>query len=286
MKAEAAASKKTVTIIMIGDLVGKPGRALFGKHGKALRARYNADCVIVNGENAANNGRGMTVMIADFLFAAGADVITSGNHIWGQKNFTEAFNKYEKLLRPINFPAECPGKGYALVTVNGVKVAVVNVQGRIYMHDQVSCPFKNMESVLTYLHTQTKVVFVDFHAEATSEKVGLGFYFDGKVSAVVGTHTHVPTSDERILPKGTAYLTDVGCCSALNSMLGMRNATVLHKMITQMPSKFEVEEEGPFIMRGVCVTVDVATGKAVSIERIVVQDSTLDLSPAGAGNEK
>jgi metallophosphoesterase (TIGR00282 family) len=282
----APVGKKKVTILFVGDLVGRPGRALFGKLGASLRAEHNADCIIVNGENAAQNGRGITTKIAEFLFASGADVVTTGNHVWAQRRTAEVFNTYEHVVRPINFPADCPGKGYTIVSVAGVKVAVVNVQGRTYMHEQLSCPFKNMDSVLTYLKQETKVIFVDMHAEATSEKIGMGLHLDGKVSALVGTHTHVPTADERVLPKGTAFLSDSGCCAALNSMLGMHPSSVLHRMITQMPAKFEVDERGPFVLRGAKVVIDVATGKADSIERFTAVEDELDLSPKGAGFDK
>ena len=281
-----SSGQQTVTVLMIGDLVGRPGRALFSSLIGRLKAHYKPDCVVVNGENSAQNGRGITTGIAQFLFKAGADVITSGNHVFGQKNFSTAFLDHPKLLRPLNFPNECPGKGYALITTpNGVTMAIVNAQGRIFMHEQVACPFKGVESVLTYLKTQTKLIFLDFHAETTSEKQGMAFTFDGKLTAMVGTHTHVQTADERIMPNGMAYITDLGCCAALNSMLGMQTSSVLHKLVTQMPSKFVVEENGPFVLHGVCIKADVVTGKAISIERIRLEESSIIIDNDTAGKE-
>jgi len=278
--------QQTVTVLMIGDLVGRPGRAIFSSLIGRLKEQYTPDCVVVNGENAAQNGRGITTATVEFLLQCGADVITSGNHIFGQKNFSTTFLAHNKLLRPLNFPHECPGKGYFLfTTARGITLAIVNAQGRVFMHEQLACPFKAVESALTYLKTQTKLIFLDFHAETTSEKQGMAFTFDGKLTALVGTHTHVQTADERILPNGTAYITDLGCCAALNSMLGMKSATVLHKMITQMPSKFAVEEEGPFMLHGVCIKADVATGKAISIERIRVDAGMLPINNTTAGKE-
>jgi len=281
-----ATGQQTVTVLMIGDLVGKPGRALFSTHIKDLRAHYNPDCVVVNGENAAGNGRGITAGIVNFLLKSGADVITSGNHVFGQKGYTGAFMASDRLLRPLNFPSECPGKGHVLFTTpSGITLAIVNAQGRVFMHEQLACPFRGVESLLTYLKAQTNLIFLDFHAETTSEKQGMSFFLDGKITAQVGTHTHVQTADERILPKGTAYITDLGCCAAQNSMLGMNIHSVLSKMISQLPSKFEVEEIGPFALHGVCIKADVATGKAISIERIKIIAPNLILNNDTTGKE-
>jgi len=278
--------KSIVTVVMIGDLVGRPGRALFAAHSKYLREVYEPDCLIVNGENAAVNGRGITAPIVGHLLKHGADVITTGNHVFAQKGYPAAFLESDRLLRPLNFPSECPGKGYYIFTTHtGIKIAVLNAQGRIFMHEQLACPFKGIESTLTFVKTQTPLIFLDFHAETTSEKQGMGYHLDGKITAQVGTHTHVPTADERILPGGTAYLSDVGCCAALNSMLGMNTHSVLSRMITQLPSKFVVEENGPFLLHGVCITADRATGKALSIERIRIADETLSLTPELYGKE-
>jgi len=279
--------RHTLTILMIGDLVGRPGRALFSTLIGPLRAKYRPDCVVVNGENAAQNGRGITAQTVEFLRKSGADIITSGNHIFGQKGYTEAFLSSDRLIRPLNFPSECPGKGYVLFTTpSGITIAVVNAQGRVFMHEQVACPFKSMESLLTFLKSQTKLVFLDFHAETTSEKQGMGFFLDGRITAQVGTHTHVPTADEYILPNGTAYITDIGCSASMHSMLGMNINSVLSRMITQLPSKFIVEEAvGPWVLRGVCITADVATGKALSIERVEIIKAELVINQDTAGKE-
>ena len=273
--------KNLLSVVMIGDLVGRPGCALFAKWAPKLREKYAADCLVVNGENSANNGRGITTSIAKRLLEH-ADVITSGNHIWAQKGTAAVFASTDRLLRPMNFPADCPGQGYIIIPVKDKLIAIVNLQGRIFMHQQVSCPFKNMESLLTYLKTQTKMVFVDFHAETTSEKQGVGFFLDGKVSAVVGTHTHVQTADEQILPNGTAFITDLGCCGARHSMLGMNKDIILQNMITQMPVRFAVEENGPFALHGVHILVNSETGKAHSIERICIIDDELSLDDSRA----
>jgi len=279
-------SGKTVTILHIGDLVGRPGRALFAATIGKLRQQYKPDCVVVNGENAAHNGRGITAPIVEFLTKHGADVITTGNHVFGQKGFLAAFAGHDRLLRPLNFPSECPGKGYVIfTTLSGSKIAIVNAQGRIFMHEQLACPFKGMDSLLTFLKTQTNLIFLDFHAETTSEKQGMAFYLDGKITSLVGTHTHVQTADERIMPQGMAYISDLGCASAENSMLGMQVSTVLSRMITQLPSKFVVEEAGPYVLHGVCVVADVDTGKALTIERIRIPVSQLVINAETAGKE-
>jgi len=280
--------QKTIKVVMIGDLVGRPGRALFATLIDRIKAEYTPDCIIVNGENAAQNGRGITAPIVEHLLAVGANIITSGNHVFAQKGYTAAFMGAGdgKMLRPLNFPAECPGRGYAFFTTpKGVTIAVINAQGRVFMHEQVACPFRSIETALTFIKTKTSLVFVDFHAETTSEKQGLAYFFDGKITAQVGTHTHVQTADERVLPKGTAYITDLGCSAAINSMLGMQTNTVLNRMITQLPSKFLVEEAGPFLLQGVCIMADAVTGLAVSIERIQMRVGDVSLGVETAGKE-
>ena len=266
-----------LTIICIGDLVGRPGQQLFTKWGPLLREQYKADMVVVNGENSANNGRGITPSIVTALREAGADVITSGNHIWGQRQIYNTFSQTDRLLRPHNFPSGCPGSGTVVVPVGNHLVGVLNIQGRVFMHEQVSCPFRTAESALTMLRSKTPIILVDFHAETTSETQGMGYFLDGKVSAVFGTHTHVQTADERILPNGTAFMCDLGCCSAQNSMLGMKTDIIMQRILTQMPQKFAVEHRGPYALHGMCVKVNAKTGKAVSIERIRLVDDELQV---------
>jgi metallophosphoesterase (TIGR00282 family) len=262
---------------MTGDIIGDSGVALLKRHLPGLIKDYAAECVIVNGENSATNGRGITPAVADSLFQSGVHVITGGNHSWGQKTIYNYITTQPNLLRPANYPGKCPGSGHTIVTVNGYKLAVVNIQGRVFMRELLDCPFKTMETLLTYLRAQVNMILVDFHAEATAEKVGMGFFLDGKVSALVGTHTHIQTADARILSKGTAYISDLGMCGALDSMIGMKTDVMLNHMRTQLPAKFEVEPNPPYILCGVCIEVDTETGSALSIQPIQIEDPNLVL---------
>lgn len=261
--------------LVIGDIVGAPGKAMLQKHIQGLKQRYQANVVIVNGENAALDGRGITPKVMQFFKHNGVDVVTSGNHIFQKKDIYPYFASYKDLLRPANFPASCPGAGVGLYTHEGISFGVINIQGRIFMREQLSCPFRAVESALTFLKNKTSMILVDMHAETSSEKSGIALYFDGQVSAVWGTHTHIQTADERILPQGTAFITDLGMVGALNSMIGMRKETVLHGMLTQMPSKFEVDTNGPFVLSGIVIDVDGNSGKATHIERLRVVDNDL-----------
>ena len=262
-------------LIILGDAVGIPGQQMMKKHVPLLKEKYKADIIIANGENAAPDGRGITPKVMQLLKQAGVHIVTSGNHIFAKKDIYLYLAEHKDLLRPINFPSTCPGVGVAVHVVNGISIGVINVQGRIFMREQLSCPFKAIESALTFLKNKTSCIVVDMHAETSSEKAGVALYFDGQVSVVVGTHTHVQTADERILPNGTGFITDLGMAGALNSMIGMRKESVLHNMLTQMPSKFEVDYNGPFVLSGIVVDVDQNTGKAVHIERIRVIDTEL-----------
>jgi metallophosphoesterase (TIGR00282 family) len=263
----------TLRFIFLGDLVGQAGRSIFQKYSSILRTKYKADALIVNGENSADSGRGIRPHDAEFFFEHGVDLITTGNHIWAQKDIFAYLDREPRLLRPANFPSSCPGKGYAFVEIKGHTVGFMNVQGRVFMHELLDCPFRAAESLVLLLKSKTNMIFLDFHAETTSEKQGMSYFLDGKVSGVFGTHTHVQTADERILPQGTAYISDLGYAGALNSMLGMKKDVILRRFLTQMPQKFEVETEGPLVMHGIVVEVDTKTGKAISIERIKVLDS-------------
>ena len=260
---------------MIGDIVGEPGCALFQKYCRKIKEQYAIDAVIVNGENSAANGRGISPKTVHFFRHNGADVITTGNHIWANKEIYNYLLQHTDLLRPDNFPSECPGSGVTRFQINGVIIGVLNLQGRIFMREHVSCPFKAADSALTFLRAQTNIILVDFHAEASSEKIGMGFYLDGRVSTVVGTHTHVQTADERILPNGTAFITDLGMAGSLNSMIGMNKEIVLQHLITQMPARFAVETKGPFVFCGVIIDIDLVTGKATAIERLRIIDNEL-----------
>lgn len=267
-----------IRVLMIGDVVGTTGIAMFQKHINHLRSEYRADAVIVNGENSASNGRGIIAKTMKFFKHCKVDVVTSGNHIWDHREIYTYLHDHKDLLRPANFPAGAPGVGVTVFSCKNERIAVVNLQGRVFMREHVDCPFVAAETILSYLKHQTKMILVDFHAEATSEKMGLGYFLDGQVSAVVGTHTHTQTADERILPNGTAYISDLGMVGALESMLGMKKEPIINKFITQLPTKFEVETEGPGLLSGVCIELDSQTGKALSIERIKIVDTDFQSS--------
>ena len=263
-------------ILVFGDVVGELGCAVFAKHVPNLITQLNADFVVVNGENSCNTGRGITPKLVSFFKQHGVDVVTSGNHIWASKEIAEYLEfQHQDLLRPANFPSDCPGKGVVLLSKNGVSLAVINLQGRVFMRELLDCPFKAADSLMTYLKNKADLILVDFHAETTSEKMAIGHYLDSRVTAVVGTHTHVQTADERILPGGTAFMTDLGMCGALNGMLGMRKDVIIKHLITQMPQKFVVDNEPPAVISGVCITADSATGLATKIERIRIIDTEI-----------
>lgn len=267
--------EKTIRILFLGDIVGEPGRAVFQKHIGALKRKYAIDAIIVNGENSSTQGRGITSRIVKFFRHNDVDVITSGNHIWRYREISDYLASNNDLLRPENYPSNCPGSGVTTFECNGVTIGVINLQGRVFMRDNLDCPFRIAESALSFLKRKTNIIVIDFHAEVSSEKIGLAFYLDGKVSAVVGTHTHVQTADERILPKGTAFITDLGMAGALHSMLGMKKESIIQNFLTQMPVKFIVEDKGPMILCGAWVEIDVQTGKALKIERIKIVDEEI-----------
>jgi metallophosphoesterase (TIGR00282 family) len=255
-----------VNILFIGDIVGKPGRQAIARELHRLVDRYRVDLVIANGENAAG-GFGLTVETAKELFELGVQFFTSGNHIWDKRDALEYITREQRLIRPANYPPGTPGQGSAIVkTAGGVKIGVLNLEGRVFMN-YLECPFRTADSEIEKLKQETPIIFVDFHAEATSEKTALGWYLDGRVSAVVGTHTHVQTADERILPDGTAYLTDAGMTGAFDSVIGVRKEEPIEKFLTQRPSKFEVAKKD-LRLNGVVIGVDENTGKALTIERV------------------
>jgi metallophosphoesterase (TIGR00282 family) len=267
-----------IRVLCIGDVVGPAGQAMYQKHIDKLRTDYAIDAVIVNGENSAPDGRGILPRIMHFFKHNGADVVTSGNHIWAKKEIYSYLSENTDLLRPANFPSLTPGVGVTTFSCKGQTIGVVNIQGRIFMREQVDCPFRTMDSILTYLKTRTKAIIVDFHAETTSEKAGMGYYLDGRVSAVFGTHTHVQTADERILPNKTAFITDLGMVGSYNSMIGMQKEPIINNFITQMPVKFMVDITSPYILCGIVVEIDPYTGSALSIERIRIIDDELRLN--------
>ncbi|PIP20166.1 MAG: TIGR00282 family metallophosphoesterase [Candidatus Omnitrophica bacterium CG23_combo_of_CG06-09_8_20_14_all_40_11] len=255
-----------MNILFIGDIVGSPGREAVRELLPELQKEYKLDFVVANAENAAG-GSGITPKIAQELFEAGVNVLTSGDHIWKKREIFEIIDKEERILRPLNFPAGVPGRGACLFKAkSGSKIGVVNVQGRVFM-EALECPFKTAREAIEALSKETKIIIVDIHAEATSEKVALGWYLDGKASSVLGTHTHIQTADERILPGGCAYITDVGMTGPLDSVIGRRIEDVLERFITCVPTRFEVAKDN-IQLQGVAVDIDENTGKARSILRI------------------
>lgn len=273
-------SMNLVKIVCIGDVVGPAGRALVQKIVPHLKRSQDIDCVIINGENAAHDGRGITEKIAHFFKHVGADVITTGNHVWAKKEIYNYLEKNTDVLRPANYPTGVPGVGMTIVTTKkGVSIAVINLQGRVFMREQVNCPFRAADSLITYAKSKASLIIVDFHAETSAEKQALGFYLDGRVTGIVGTHTHVQTADERILPAGTAFITDLGMTGSLNSMIGMKKEPVIKNFLLQMPVMFQVETSTPLILCGALITADADTGLAVAIERIRIIDNELIVTP-------
>ena len=251
-------------ILFIGDIFGSPGRRIVADHVEDIVKTNEIDLAIANAENAAG-GFGITPAIAEDLFALGLDVLTSGNHVWDKRELYDYLNRQPRLLRPANYPE---GPGHGLVTVkarNGVECAVLNLQGRTYM-PATDCPFRKADSLLSQIHPAVTVRFVDFHAEVTSEKMALGWYLDGRVSAVVGTHTHVPTADTRILPGGTAYQTDCGMTGPYRSVIGVDTETILQRFLSGLPVRMEAAKHG-VELHSVIVDVDEETGKARAIRR-------------------
>ena len=252
-----------ISILHIGDIVGSPGRRIFSQLVMQLRQNGKADVVIVNGENAAA-GRGITPALAEELFDAGADVITLGDHTWDQKTLAPFLDREPRIVRPANFSEGCPGKGWAKVETPTGPVTVISLIGRVFM-PPAQCPFGTVDRILNELH-DGGIIMVDFHAEATSEKIAMGRYLDGRVTCMAGTHTHVQTSDEALLPKGTAYITDLGMTGPKDSVLGREVSPVLHRFLTGMPARFEVATED-IAMEGIRLRVNPHTGRAKSIHR-------------------
>ena len=271
------------TILFIGDIVGRPGRELVRRGVRALVGHHKVDLVIANVENAAA-GFGVTPDIADDLMSFGVQVMTGGNHTWDKKEIFPYFAEQPRLLRPANMPAGTPGRGtYVAQAGNGVRVGVVNVMGRVFM-TAIDDPFRVVLDEIAAIKNDASVIFVDFHAEATSEKVAMGWYLDGRVACVVGTHTHVQTADDRILPNGTAYITDVGMTGPHDSVIGVERGAIIQRFLTGLPQRFETASENPRL-NGILLTADERTGRAVSISRVNVsaQDlETLAAQPAAA----
>ncbi|MBI9109032.1 MAG: TIGR00282 family metallophosphoesterase [Spirochaetales bacterium] len=251
----------TINALLLGDVVGQPGcRAIFIGLKKLIKD-HKADVVIVNGENAAD-GFGITPENAKMMFSSGVDVITSGNHIWQKKEIYPMLESCAELLRPENYPNEAPGHGSCVVTKKGVNIAVLNLQGRVDMQN-LDCPFKTAKEIVRKLRKDTKIIIVDFHAENVEEKEALALYLDGQVSSVTGTHTHVQTGDQRILEKGTAYMSDLGMIGPAPGVIGSQKETAIRRQQTQMPLKMEIEDL-PADFHGLLLTIDKKTGKTLS----------------------
>lgn len=255
-----------MNILLIGDIVGEPGREAVRELLPRLKKENNIEFTVVNGENAAG-GNGLTPKIAEELFNNGVDVITSGDHIWKNKEILKVLDQDPRILRPANYPSGAPGRGYSTYLSSvGNTVGVINLLGRVFMQP-MDCPFKAVTRIITEISVKTKIIILDFHAEATSEKIAMGWYLDGKASFVAGTHTHVPTRDARILPQGTAYLTDLGMAGSQDSVIGVNREAVLHRFLTQLPARFEPAKENIW-MHGAFVSIDPDTGRAKDIKMI------------------
>ena len=251
--------------LIIGDVVGNPGVDYLQKHLDSVKKLNKIDFVIVNGENATPVGKGINREIAKKLYNCGADVITMGNHTFNNYDINKLFDEDFPIIRPANLPPETAGEGYIVTDFFGVKIAVINLLGRVYM-ECVDCPFRKADAIIEKIKDEADVIIVDFHAEATSEKMAMGYYLDGKVSAVFGTHTHVQTADEKILDGKTAFITDIGMTGCHNSVLGVKKDIIIKRFLTSLPQKHEIEE-GEASMDAVIIDIDETTGKAVSIER-------------------
>lgn len=266
-------SSASLSILFLGDIVGRPGRRVCAKY-LAAADRPHADVVIVNVENSAH-GFGITEQNVKEMYAVGADILTGGNHTFDRKETFGFIENYPTLLRPANYPEGTAGRGWCLYTAGDTTIGVINLMGRVFM-EPLRSPFIIADELIAKLSEKTKIIFVDMHAEATAEKVALGRYVDGRVSAVAGTHTHIATADERILPNGTAYITDVGCCGPVNGVIGMDFEAVQRRLVEQLPARFEVAT-GPACACGVLIKVAKDTGKAISIERVsYLEDDVLE----------
>ncbi len=256
----------SIRVLFLGDVIGSPGRRFLRDRLEDLKTEKGIDLVIVNGENASG-GIGLTPKTAEELFSYGVDIITSGNHIWKYREIKNYLKNSDSVIRPANYPPGAPGKGYTLKPVKGYRVAVVNLQGRVFMDPVVDCPFRKADEILREIEEEggADAIVVDFHAEATSEKKALAYYLDGRITALVGTHTHIQTADAQILPGGTAYITDLGMVGPEDSVIGMKKEVIISKFLHGIPTRFEVAT-GKVVAEG--VILDIIIGSRVSIERL------------------
>jgi len=253
--------------LIVGDIVGKPGRQVLADNLEVIKEKLNIEGVIVNGENAAG-GLGIVPEVCEEILSYGVDVITTGNHIWDKKEIVDYIDYQPRLIRPLNYPSGVPGRGWVAVEGKGKKWIVANMSGRVFM-PSLDCPFRRIEEELEDFRRITNMILLDFHAEASSEKIAMGWFLDGKVSCVFGTHTHVATADERILPQGTAYITDIGMTGAHDSVLGVKTEDILSRFLTQMPIRYRVAKDN-VKLNGIVVEVDEITGRATEISRLSI----------------
>jgi 2',3'-cyclic-nucleotide 2'-phosphodiesterase len=256
-----------MNILCIGDIVGRPGREALAQHLPEIKEKHSIDFVIVNGENAAG-GSGILPKHAEEMFKLGVDVITLGDHVWDKKEINPFLKENPNIIRPANFPEGAPGKGWTVVkSSKGVKVGVINLLGRSFMRYNVNCPFRTLDQIVEEMAALTPIAILDMHAETTSEKVAMGHYANGRVSAVFGTHTHIQTADEVVLSKGTAYITDLGMSGPYDSVIGQNKERIIERFLTSLPQKFEVADSSAKLC-GIVVSVDEKTGKASAISRL------------------
>lgn len=259
-----------MNLLFIGDVMGAPGQRALTAHVGKLREQLRLDVIVANAENVAD-GCGITAASARGLFDLGIDVLTNGNHAWDKREALEYIQTEPRLLRPLNYPTGTPGAGYYVIEKNGHRIAILSVLGALFMQPQLACPFRAVDEALAQLPSDVKVILVDMHAETTSEKTAMGWHLDGRVSAVVGTHTHIPTADERVLPKGTAYITDVGMAGCYDSVIGLDTQKALKRLVQKLPERFDVAE-GKGTLCGVVIDIDEATGRARSIRRLALEE--------------
>lgn len=262
-------SLSDIQVLFIADIVGKAGYEVTSSCIQDIKKQYNIHITIANGENGAS-GKGMTAKIADSFFDLGIDVITSGNHIWDKDKFFPILDENPRILRPLNYPPDCPGHGSYIVDIsNNFQVGIINLQGRSFMYS-IECPFRTADKEIYRMKKMgVQLIIIDFHAESSAEKIALGWYLDGRVSAVIGSHTHVQTADEKILPKGTAYITDVGMTGPFDSVIGMDKELAIRRFLTQLPVHYKVALEDPKIS-GVVLSIDKTFGKSHSIIRFQI----------------
>ena len=271
-----------MNILCVGDIVGKPGRYALEGLLNELKKEFNIDLTIVNAENAAG-GSGITTKIAKHFFEIGCDVLTMGDHVWDQKELEAYLKEAPYLIRPANFPDGAPGKGWCVKTTSGgIKVGVINLIGRVFMRYHVNCPFRALDAIVQEIKKETPIIVVDMHAETTSEKVAIGHYANGRVSTLFGTHTHIQTADEKILSKGTAYITDLGMTGPYDSVIGQNTENIIQRFLTSLPLRFQVAR-GEVILHGIVVEISEKTGKAQHITRL---QRSIDYSAAQLASEE